>query len=115
MGAAEVASSLNPKEINFMQSSIKNATGEYTVLDNAKALKAGTLKPSDLPTIRVWKDEAGRIWTIDHRRLASFKLAGVDDIPVQWVTKDVVENQMWKMTTKNGGESVIVTKHNKAC
>ena len=39
-----------------MQSSIKNQTGDYTVLDNAQALKEGTLKPSDLPEIRIWKD-----------------------------------------------------------
>ena len=36
-----------------MQSSIKNETGEYTVLQNAEALKNGTLQPSDLPTMKV--------------------------------------------------------------
>ncbi|MEQ9944429.1 RHS repeat-associated core domain-containing protein [Pectobacterium aroidearum] len=45
--------SLNPKDIHFMQSSIKNQTGYRTVLDNAKALSNGSLKASDLPAIKV--------------------------------------------------------------
>jgi RHS repeat-associated protein len=97
---------LSTKEINFMQSSIKNTTGEYTVLGNADALKAGTLKPSDLPAIKVWKDAQGKIWTLDHRRLAAFKLAGIEEIPVEWASKSLVESQMWKMTTKTGGTSI---------
>lgn len=89
-----------------MQSSIKNTTGEYTVLGNADALKAGTLKPSDLPAIKVWKDAQGKTWTLDHRRLAAFKLGGVEEIPVEWASKSLVESQMWKMTTKTGGTSI---------
>ncbi|MBW7476087.1 hypothetical protein K0T92_15180 [Paenibacillus oenotherae] len=98
--------SLNPKEINFMQSSIKNKTGDYTVLGNADALKSGKLSPSDLETINVWKNGAGKIWTLDHRRLAAFRIAGTEKIPVQWATKEMIESQMWKMTTKNGGSSI---------
>ena len=40
--------------VNFMQSSIKNQTGEHTVLGNAEALKSGALKATDLPEIRIW-------------------------------------------------------------
>lgn len=36
-----------------MQSSIKNQTGEYTVLGNAEALQNGTLQVTDLPEIRI--------------------------------------------------------------
>src|SRR5690606_7475766 len=97
---------LDPKKIHFMQSSIKNTTGEYTVLGNAERLRLGTLKPEDLPAIRVWKDSSGKIWTLDHRRLAAFRLAGVDEVPVQWASDAVVRSQMWKMTTRNGGTSV---------
>jgi len=35
---------LNPKDIHFMQNSIKNHTGSHTVLDNIDALKNGTLR-----------------------------------------------------------------------
>ena len=100
------STALNPKDIHFMQSSIKNQTGSHTVLENIDALKSGTLKPEDLPIIKVWEDEAGKIWTLDHRRLASFKGAELDSVPVQWATPQEVADQMWKMTTQNGGTSI---------
>lgn len=85
LAAEGLPGTLNPKVINFMQDSIKNQTGDYTVLDNANALANGTLKAGDLPAIRVWQDEAGKIWTLDHRRLGAFRLGGVGEVPVQWV------------------------------
>ncbi|GAA4321039.1 hypothetical protein GCM10023184_06540 [Flaviaesturariibacter amylovorans] len=97
--------SLNPNEIHFMQSSIKNTTGEFTVLGNAEALSAGTLNPNVL-RINVWKDATGKIWTLDHRRLAAFRLSGLNKVPVNWASKSQVQSQMWKMTTKNGGTSI---------
>ncbi|MDE6433427.1 MAG: hypothetical protein K2L07_04290 [Lachnospiraceae bacterium] len=97
---------INPKEINFMQSSIKNQTGKYTVLENAEALKNGTLKASDLPNIKIWRDADGKIWTLDHRRLAAFRIAGLNEVPFQWATSEEVAGQMWKMTTKTGGKSI---------
>ena len=50
------SNTVNPKDVNFMQSSIKNQTGEHTVLGNAEALKSGALKATDLPEIRIWQD-----------------------------------------------------------
>jgi hypothetical protein len=93
---------LNTNQIHFMQSSIKNSTGEFTVLGNAKALREGTLDPTKL-TMNVWKDSQGKIWTLDHRRLAAFKLSGLDKAPVNWADPT---SQMWKMTTNNGGTSI---------
>ena len=93
---------LNPGEINFMQSSIKNATGEFTVLGNAQALKSGALNPEIL-RIKVWKDASDKVWTLDHRRLAAFRLSGLQEVPIQWVNP---VGQMWKMTTTNGGTSI---------
>ncbi len=40
--------------------SIKNQTGEFTVLGNAESLENGSLKASDLPEIRIWKDDSGK-------------------------------------------------------
>ncbi|MPS66738.1 MAG: hypothetical protein DI622_09560 [Chryseobacterium sp.] len=88
-----------------MQSSIKNNTGEFTVLGNAEALKSGALDPEVL-RMNVWKDEAGKIWTLDHRRLGAFKLSGLNEAPINWASKQEVKNQMWKMTTQNGGTSI---------
>ncbi|EHH2451552.1 hypothetical protein J7X19_004456 [Vibrio vulnificus] len=89
-----------------MQSSIKNTTGDYTVLGNAEALKNGTLKAEDLTTIKVWKDTEGNLWSLDHRRLAAFKESGLDSIPVEWATAKEVKQQAWKMTTKTNGTTI---------
>ena len=89
-----------------MQNSIKNQTGEYTVLGNVEALKNGTLHASDLPEIRIWKDSYGKIWTLDHRRLAAFRLAELDSVPFRWATDEEIASQIWKMTTKTNGTSI---------
>jgi hypothetical protein len=96
---------LNPKDIHFMQSSIKNATGDFTVLGNAEALRAGVLNPEVL-RINVWKDASGKIWTLDHRRLAAFRLSGLNEVPINWVSPSQAQSQMWKMTTTNGGSAI---------
>ncbi|BFO08054.1 hypothetical protein GGER_05640 [Serratia rubidaea] len=90
----------NPDDIHFMQSSINNQTGEYTVLNNAAALKNGTLKPTDLPAIKIWQDSSGKLWTLDHQRLAAFKLSGLKEVPVQWATEKEIAGQMWNITTR---------------
>jgi hypothetical protein len=93
---------MNPSEIHFMQSSIKNTTGEFTVLGNAAALANGSLSPTVL-RMNIWKDVSGKVWTLDHRRLAAFRLSGLKEAPVQWADPS---SQMWKMTTTNGGTSI---------
>jgi len=93
---------LNPNEIHFMQSSIKNTTGNFTVLGNAEALANGSLNPNIL-RMNVWKDASGKVWTLDHRRLGAFRLSGLQEAPIQWANPT---GQMWKMTTTNGGTSI---------
>ncbi|RYD52420.1 MAG: hypothetical protein EOP52_09695 [Sphingobacteriales bacterium] len=53
--------------------------------------------------MNVWKDAIGKIWTLDHRRLAAFRLSGLKEAPIQWANP---AGQMWKMTTRNGGTSI---------
>ena len=100
------SNTVNPKDVNFMQSSIKNQTVEHTVLGNAEALKSGALKATDLPEIQIWQDADGKLWTLDHRRLAAFRMAELDSVPFRWATDEEVANQMWKMTTKTNGISI---------
>jgi len=38
--------------------------------------------------------------------MASFRMAGVDNVPFRWATDDEIANQLWKMTTKTNGASV---------
>ncbi|WP_197413004.1 hypothetical protein [Lysinibacillus sp. F5] len=42
---------------------------------------------------------------MDHRRLA-----GIDEIPVNWASKKQVKNQWFKMSTKNGGTSIVLKR-----
>lgn len=71
-------------------------------MGNADALKSGLLDPNVLK-MNVWKDQSGKVWTLDHRRLAAFRLSGLNSAPIQWADPS---SQMWKMTTQNGGLSV---------
>jgi hypothetical protein len=100
---------LDPDDIKFMQGDIVNTTqdGLYTVLQNAVDIRSGKLQPENIPPIRVWRDSKGMVWTLDHRRLASIKLAGYrDKIPVVWVSKDEVLRQNYKFTNKDAGRSI---------
>ncbi len=105
-GSESGSKTINPRKVNFMQSSIKNQTGRYTVLENAEALRNGTLNANDLPNIKIWEDADGKIWTLDHRRLAAFRIAGLDEVPFQWATQEEIARQMWKMTTRTNGKSI---------
>jgi uncharacterized protein RhaS with RHS repeats len=98
------AGTMNPDKIHFMQSSAKNKTGDYTVIDNANALSNGTLQPEILK-IKIWKDSNDKIWTLDHRRLAAFKIAK-KCVPYEWASQKEIDSQMWKMTTKTGGQTI---------
>jgi len=55
----------NPDDIHFMQSSIKNQTGEYTVLNNASALKTVLLSPLIYRQLKFGKTQAENygLWT----------------------------------------------------
>jgi len=97
-------------DIRFSQLDCKNESdGGYSVISNAKALRDGSLKVEQLPKLRVWRDSDGRIWTLDHRRLAAMRLSGVvNDIPVEFVDEATVNAQRFKFTTRSEGESIFV-------
>lgn len=107
LGPAEIA----VKEIHYMQDSCDNETAEGTVLGLAKALRSGTVDfARDIPPIEVWRDVTGRVWTLDHRRLAAVELAAVmDSIPVKFVSEAEVLADRFKFTGASDGRSIIVT------
>ena len=107
LGKAEV----NVTDIRFSQIRCRNSSqdGKYSVLGNAKSIQEGKLKVSDLPTIRVWRDTEGRIWTLDHRRLAAIRLSGsIDKVTVEFVDRAIVEAQKFKFDTLNEGRTMFV-------
>jgi hypothetical protein len=107
LGKAEV----DVNDILWSQIRCRNMSqdGKYSVVSNAKAIKDGTLDISVLPTIRVWRDTEGRIWTLDHRRLAAVKLSGViEKITVEFVDEALVKAQQFKFDSHNDGKSLFV-------
>lgn len=97
-------------EIRFSQQNAQNASeGGYTVISNARAFRDGSLKVEDLPRLQVWRDQDGRIWTLDHRRLAAMRLSGaVKDVLVEFVDEATVKQQRFKFDTKTQGRSIFV-------
>lgn len=103
---------LNLRDIHFMQNNISNnyADGKYTVVGNARAMRDGKLDPDSMPPIGVWKDASGKIWTMDHRRLAAMILSGkVESAKVRWVTREEVLRQRYKMSTLSDGNYLLLT------
>jgi hypothetical protein len=99
------------RDIRFSQINCRNMSQDkkYSVVSNAKAIKEGTLDIKKLPTIRVWRDVEGRIWTLDHRRLAAMRLSGVvEKIEVEYVSEELVKAQKFKFSTHNSGKSIFV-------
>jgi len=52
--------------------------------------------------------EIGEIYTLDHRRLVAYRLAGRKTIPVEWVNWRLVRDQRWKFTTPNRGRRIAL-------
>lgn len=101
-------------DLRFSQLGCKNESeGGFTVINNAKAFKNGTLKVEDLPALRVWRDVDGKIWTLDHRRLAAMKLSGaVKEAKVVFVSEETVNVQRFKFDTQTDGKTIFVRVEN---
>lgn len=101
---------VDAKKIRFAQITAQNdSAGGYTVINNAHSLKNGSLKTTDLPKLRVWKDVNGNIWTLDHRRLAAMRLSGVvDKLEVEFVAEEVVRAQRFKYSSPTDGKSMML-------
>lgn len=125
-------SSYNP--VGDIKDEFGNVTGQYSVDENAQWLIDHP--GEDLPwgdPIKVFRKDAsmdswetalaptgeigdaknlldGEIYSLDHRRLAAYQLAGREDIPVQWLDLsdpddyDTIFNQRYKFTTQNWGD-----------
>ncbi|KYG66372.1 hypothetical protein AZI86_04770 [Bdellovibrio bacteriovorus] len=107
---------LDLHDIHFMQNNISNNYGDakYTVVGNARDIRDGKLDPNTLPVVGVWRDTRGKIWTVDHRRLAALILSGkVESVNVRWVEKHEVDRQRYKMSTLSEGNFMYLTAKRK--
>jgi hypothetical protein len=51
--------------------------------------------------------QVGEIYTLDNRRLATYRNAGRSDMPVRWATNQEIQDEMWKATTPNYGRDAL--------
>jgi hypothetical protein len=104
------------QDVHFMQRSIHDLSHEqqYDIITTARQLQKRQLDVMALPTIHVWKDSENKIWTINHRRLATFILAGnMKVVPVVWADQKEVENNRFEYTTRTGGKSILALLTNR--
>jgi hypothetical protein len=98
---------MNPQTVRFSQSSISYRFREGGTIDDlAVGLKSGQVKPQDIPPLRL-VNRGGLLFTLDNRRLESFRRAGVE-IPWRMATPEEVAAEEWKFTTTNDGTSIRV-------
>ncbi|TVX92191.1 RHS repeat-associated core domain-containing protein [Paenibacillus agilis] len=106
-GKLAYSGSINAKNVKFSQDSISRKFSDgKTVEDTINGLKKGTIKPGDLPAIRIF-EKNGEIYTLDNRRLYAAQEAGVR-VSYRMATPEEVSKEAWKFTTKNGGTSIRV-------
>lgn len=98
---------MDPNTIRFSQDSISFRMKDgSTISQLAEDLKAGRIRPDEVPPLRLVERE-GRLYTLDNRRLEAFRRAGVA-IPYRMATEEEIAVESWKFTTKTDGMIVRV-------
>lgn len=100
--------------VSFTQSTIKDTFNDgRKVGDLVAKLKAKQLLPKDLPAISVFKDETGKLWTLDNRRLFALKQAFNGKLKVRVIVHDASDADRLaeferKFTTSTQGNGIRV-------
>jgi RHS repeat-associated protein len=98
---------IDPHSVRFSQDSVKATFSAGGSMDDlTKALISKTVKPGDIPAIRLVQRD-GLLYTLDNRRLLAFQKADVP-IPYRMATAAEEAAEGWKFTTKNEGTSIRV-------
>lgn len=96
---------IDPKDVRFSQDTVTHKFSDgHTISETAEALRSGTLDPNDLPTVRLTEID-GEMVTLDNRRLAAFKEAGVG-MPYRSASAKEVSAEKYKFNNQDGGRSV---------
>lgn len=105
---------IDPRQIRFSQfSASKNMALYGTVNDLAKGLQNGKISKESIKPIRV-VERNGKLYTLDHRRLLAFQLAGMKSIRVQRVSlKDPKIARLFKerFNPVDDGKRIVVLKN----
>jgi len=86
--------------VRYSQDSIaKTFKSGASIVELARQLKERKLDSSALPPIRVFMSAAGRLVTLDNRRLWCCKEAGVT-VKCAWATEEEIKDESYKFTAK---------------
>ena len=98
---------INPATVRFSQDSARAVfSNGGSIREIADALRSGTLKPDQVPPIRLIEKD-NKLFTLDNRRLEAFRRAEMD-VPYRMATPEEAASESWKFTTKNDGESIRI-------
>uniref|UniRef100_UPI003F49333C hypothetical protein n=1 Tax=Pseudonocardia sp. CA-138482 TaxID=3240023 RepID=UPI003F49333C len=99
---------INPASVRFTQDDIGgNFRDGRTVKDLVEGLRNGSVDPAKIPMIRLVEKD-GKLYSLDNRRLAAFKEAGVDVRYRMAKPREIASEWERKFTTDNDGTSIII-------
>ena len=99
---------MDPTKIRFIQDSIdKNFQFRRSVEVTRNELQNLKISPHWIPPMRVFEWN-NNICTEDNRGLRAFQETKLGRVPVQFTSRDLVDNR--NFTTKNKGRSVVMRK-----
>lgn len=98
---------MDPFQVRFSQSSVSYRFRDGGTIDDlAQALRTGSVRPSDVPPLRL-VERNGLLFTLDNRRLEAFRRASAN-IPWRMAGTEEIAAEGWKFTTTNQGVTVRV-------
>ena len=96
----------NPRRIRFTQDNYRRTFGDgRSIIDLADALKAESANANTVPPIRVF-ERNGQVFSLDNRRLLTFKLANSPEIRVISATRAEVRRR--RFSTRINGIGIEV-------
>ncbi|HEV8574915.1 MAG TPA: hypothetical protein VGR43_09430, partial [Dehalococcoidia bacterium] len=98
---------MNPDLIRFTQDRASpNFKDSWTIYKTETALRTGEMRPEDLKEpVRLFIRD-GRLWTLDNRRVETFRRAGVS-VPYRWATEEELRRELPKKD-KNKSEGIFI-------
>jgi hypothetical protein len=107
---------MSPFAIRFSQPTVSQTFSDgRTIQSTMKALQSGETLVDDIPVIRV-VDYNGQVFTLDNRRLVAFQSAGVDSVPVQFVSlgdAEIAKKFIDRFNPVNNGMNIVITQSSK--
>jgi RHS repeat-associated protein len=100
---------VDPNEVRFTQDSVGSHFKDgHSVDETAAALRKGSLKPQQLPAIRLVEHD-GNLFTLDNRRLVAFQRSGISQVPFRMATgREIGKEWRKKFTTETNGIGIEI-------